>query len=283
MGSTGIDFDLDPSRSLPPLPTGDTDAMYSNPAYGHHVGGGGESSTDEDFGRACGLPRAAWLSGTEGRDNAGGVGVGARAQRRRAWLRDAGVVVALVVAGLALGLSAAKEGARNCPCVTDVEAASALRTEMDTLNATLAAMRVEVAEVGRTLETVRADVTTQLGGVERRAAGLCDALYESKAITASLEVVQEVDTSIAIDWEAFMLDGATYLAVANRYDGSTWNLKSRIYRHSSVSGLFEVVQEVDTSGAFDWEAFTLDGATYLVVVKDAWNLKSRIYSINAPC
>jgi hypothetical protein len=90
-----------------------------------------------------------------------------------------------------------------------------------------------------------------------------------------------VDTSGAWDWEALTLGGATYLAVANWYDGSTYNLKSRIYRHSSDSDQFELVQEVDTSGGRDWEAFTLNGVNYLAMANgfdgSTNKLKSRIY------
>lgn len=106
-------------------------------------------------------------------------------------------------------------------------------------------------------------------------------IYGHSAMSGQFELVQEISTSGASDWEAFTLDGATYLAVANQYDGSTYNLKSRIYRHSAKSGKFELVQEIDTSSAMDWESFTLDGATYLAVANlraaSTYNVKSRIY------
>jgi 6-phosphogluconolactonase (cycloisomerase 2 family) len=113
-------------------------------------------------------------------------------------------------------------------------------------------------------------------------------IYRHSAMSDRFELVQEVDTSGARDWEAFTLDGATYLALANQYDGSTFNVKSRIYRYSAMSDQFELVQEVDTSGAHDWEAFTLDGATYLAVANYhdgiTSKVKSRIYRLGAaPC
>jgi hypothetical protein len=43
------------------------------------------------------------------------------------------------------------------------------------------------------------------------------------------------------DWESFTLNGMTYLALANWFDDNTYNLKSRIYRHSLDSGQFELV------------------------------------------
>jgi hypothetical protein len=114
--------------------SGGTDAIYTNPAYGHHVGGGGESFTDEDDASTCDLPRTAWLSGANRRNGNGGAAVVTRTQSHRSWLRDGGLIVALVVAVTALGLSAAREGICDSRCAAEVEAASSLLT-MTTLNA----------------------------------------------------------------------------------------------------------------------------------------------------
>jgi hypothetical protein len=120
--------------------------------------------------------------------------------RRREWLRDAGVALALVLAAAALGL--ALIGGSECEgSATPPGGEPATHAEVEALNSTLAA-----ASVG---------VERRLHSVETRATELCDALYKSKAITLSMEVVQEVDTSGAADWEAFTLNGTTYLAVAN--------------------------------------------------------------------
>jgi predicted GIY-YIG superfamily endonuclease len=139
----------------------------------------------------------------------------------------------------------------------------------------------EVAELNSTLAALKLNMMEQIISANARAARFCDALYEKKAFTTSLEKVQDVDTSGAHDWEVFTLDGATYLAVANSYNGGTTNIKSRIYRHSAESGRFELAQEIGRSGAVDWEAFTLNGATYLAVANvgnsTVRNRKSRIY------
>jgi hypothetical protein len=93
------------------------------------------------------------------------------------------------------------------------------------------------------------------------------------------------DTSGATDWESWTLNGAIYLAVANDCNGITYNLHQHIYRHSAQSGLFELVQVVDTSGARDWESFGLDGGTYVAVANQydgsTHNVKSRIYRHSA--
>lgn len=104
-------------------------------------------------------------------------------------------------------------------------------------------------------------------------------IYRYSSVSDRFELVQEVATNGARDWEAFALNGDVYLAGAN-YNGS-YNLLSRIYRHSRVSGRFELMQEVPTSGAYDWEAFTVNGATYLAVANSGdgrvVTLLSRIY------
>ena len=53
----------------------------------------------------------------------------------------------------------------------------------------------------------------------------------------------------------------TYLALANYYNGSTHTLASKIYRWDG--GDFVELQMITTSGAWDWEFFTIGADSYL--------------------
>ena len=259
--------------------------MYVNPTYVHHHTG--ESSTDGDYGEAnSNVQRAAWLDSAAKHTGPRSEGTMQQPQQssRRAWLRDAGIVLALLMAALALGLTLGRADPTGCSCAAEVEAVSALRaSEMQSLNATLAAMRAEVDRLGRALEAAEATTAMQLADVEDTATELCDALLESKGLSASMAVSQGIATNGAYDMEAFASDGVVYLAVANFIDGgsSSYNVMSRIYRHSNVSGQFELSQEIATSGAYDWEPFQLKGVTYLAVANHfngtSYEVMSRIY------
>ena len=86
-------------------------------------------------------------------------------------------------------------------------------------------------------------------------------------------------TSHATDWESFQINGETYLAVANLYNGSTRNIDSVVYKWDGSQ--FAQVQAIPTSGATDWESFEINGETYLAVANQfndtSWNIDSVIY------
>lgn len=136
----------------------------------------------------------------------------------------------------------------------------------------------------RDREAFERNATTYLAVANYQDAGnynIKSQIYRYSSARDQFEVMQELDTSGAFGVKAFTLDNAAHLAVANFYDGSTFNLKLRLYRHSLMSGRFELVQDVGTSGAADWETFVLNGTTHLVVA-NFWNgktqnVKSRIY------
>lgn len=75
--------------------------------------------------------------------------------------------------------------------------------------------------------------------------------------------IQSFETHGAMDWESFTIDGETYLASANSYNGSTFTINSKIYRWDGTS--FVKIQDIETSGAADWESFSISGETYLAV------------------
>ena len=100
---------------------------------------------------------------------------------------------------------------------------------------------------------------------------------------SSFVEIQSIPTSGAVDWESFIIDGETYLAVANNYNGSNYDNYSKIYRWDGSS--FVEIQSIFTHAGVDWESFIIDGGTYLAVanmVDDTQNTDSWIYKSNCP-
>ncbi|XP_049917820.1 thrombospondin-type laminin G domain and EAR repeat-containing protein-like [Epinephelus moara] len=77
---------------------------------------------------------------------------------------------------------------------------------------------------------------------------------------------QTLQTLCARDWEAFNINRQTYLAVANHRQGdNNHTINSVIYKWNKLTKSFEVHQMLLTSGAYDWEFFTVGPYHFLVV------------------
>ncbi|XP_028422168.1 thrombospondin-type laminin G domain and EAR repeat-containing protein-like [Perca flavescens] len=77
---------------------------------------------------------------------------------------------------------------------------------------------------------------------------------------------QTLQTHCARDWEAFTINQQTYLAVANHRQGDkNHTIDSVIYKWNRLTKSFEVHQLLLTSGAYDWEFFTVGPYHFLVV------------------
>ncbi|XP_038575910.1 thrombospondin-type laminin G domain and EAR repeat-containing protein-like [Micropterus salmoides] len=78
---------------------------------------------------------------------------------------------------------------------------------------------------------------------------------------------QTLETHSALDWEAFQIHNHSFLVVANhrRARDSNHNIHSVIYRWNPNTKLFEVNQTLSTSGAYDWEFFSVGPYHFLVV------------------
>ena len=61
--------------------------------------------------------------------------------------------------------------------------------------------------------------------------------------------IQEIPTKGARDWEAILIGDRAFLAVANYYDGSNYNINSVIYEYSASTNRFEELQSIATKGA----------------------------------
>jgi uncharacterized protein YukE len=97
---------------------------------------------------------------------------------------------------------------------------------------------------------------------------------------ASFVEFQSIPTVGATDWEFFTIGSESYLAVANRVDDSgNLSTSSKVFRWNGSN--FTEFQSIPTSGAWDWEFFTMDGDFYLVVANhldgSSYNTVSRIY------
>ncbi|XP_062311724.1 thrombospondin-type laminin G domain and EAR repeat-containing protein-like [Osmerus eperlanus] len=94
---------------------------------------------------------------------------------------------------------------------------------------------------------------------------------------------QTLETHSALDWEAFSINNQSFLVVANhrRGEDNNHNINSVIYRWNPGTKVFEVNQTLLTSGAYDWEFFTV-GPYHFLVVANTFNgvsthIKSTIY------
>ncbi|XP_041827115.1 thrombospondin-type laminin G domain and EAR repeat-containing protein-like [Melanotaenia boesemani] len=77
---------------------------------------------------------------------------------------------------------------------------------------------------------------------------------------------QTLQTYCAQDWEAFNINQNAYLAVANHRRGNhNHTINSVIYKWNKSTKSFEVHQMLLTSGAYDWEFFTVGPYHFLVV------------------
>ncbi|RXN28063.1 thrombospondin-type laminin G domain and EAR repeat-containing -like protein [Labeo rohita] len=87
---------------------------------------------------------------------------------------------------------------------------------------------------------------------------------------------QTLNTHSARDWEAFNIQDETFLAVANHRQGErNHNIDSVIYKWNPVTEFFEVNQTIPTTGAYDWEFFTI-GPYYFLVVANTFNGRSTV-------
>ena len=73
---------------------------------------------------------------------------------------------------------------------------------------------------------------------------------------------QRILTKGVRDLESWVAGGVTYLAVANHYDDSGYNINSKVYKWSGTS--FVEFQTIATSKAIDWESFKIGDEMYLI-------------------
>jgi len=93
---------------------------------------------------------------------------------------------------------------------------------------------------------------------------------------------QNIIANGASDWEYFTIGTDHYLAVANAYNGTSYNINSKIYKWNGSS--FVEFQSIATNGARNWEYFTIGADHYLAVANayngSSYNIDSKIYKWN---
>ncbi|XP_040339697.1 thrombospondin-type laminin G domain and EAR repeat-containing protein isoform X1 [Herpailurus yagouaroundi] len=89
---------------------------------------------------------------------------------------------------------------------------------------------------------------------------------------------QRVPTHSARDWEAFEMAGEHFLAVANHREGDNHNIDSVIYKWNPRTRLFEANQTIATSGAYDWEFFTVGPYSFLAVANAFNGTSTKVHS-----
>ncbi|XP_062862344.1 thrombospondin-type laminin G domain and EAR repeat-containing protein [Trichomycterus rosablanca] len=114
----------------------------------------------------------------------------------------------------------------------------------------------------------------------RSSASECEfsVIYKWSSRKQNFVVYQKINTYSARDWEAFRIHDDDFLAVANHRQGEmNHNIESVIYRWNRHTRMFEVNQTISTSGAYDWEFFTI-GPYHFLVVANTFNGKSTAIS-----
>uniref|UniRef100_A0A8C8SCI9 Thrombospondin type laminin G domain and EAR repeats n=1 Tax=Pelusios castaneus TaxID=367368 RepID=A0A8C8SCI9_9SAUR len=103
-------------------------------------------------------------------------------------------------------------------------------------------------------------------------------IYKWSYRTETFFPYQRITTHSARDWEAFDIEGEAFLAVANHREGDNHNINSVIYWWNPKTRLFEANQTILTSGAYDWEFFTIGPYSFLVVANTFNGTSTKIYS-----
>uniref|UniRef100_A0A8C2WPE5 Thrombospondin type laminin G domain and EAR repeats n=1 Tax=Cyclopterus lumpus TaxID=8103 RepID=A0A8C2WPE5_CYCLU len=111
-------------------------------------------------------------------------------------------------------------------------------------------------------------VSNSDGGPDKRKESETDisVIYKWSKRSKQFVQFQTLQTHCARDWEAFNINQHTYLAVANHRQGdNNHTIDSVIYKWNGMTKSFEVHQMLRTSGAYDWEFFTVGPYHFLVV------------------
>ena len=116
---------------------------------------------------------------------------------------------------------------------------------------------------------------------------LTSQVYRYNATTQQFDEIQSIATEGANAVEAFTIDNVVHLVVAN-YEKSSggYALPSPVYRYNATTKLFDLLQSINTIGAIDVEAFTMDNVMHLAFASHRdnagyLNLPTQVYRYNA--
>ena len=109
-------------------------------------------------------------------------------------------------------------------------------------------------------------------------------VFRYNTATAAFELLQDVPTMGARDWKHFRIGGLDFLVVANMHSDTAYKVKSVVYLYDDGTETFEAFQEINTSGAFDWEHISIGDADFLAVANNrngsSYLEKSAVYRFN---
>ncbi|XP_063070688.1 thrombospondin-type laminin G domain and EAR repeat-containing protein-like [Engraulis encrasicolus] len=88
---------------------------------------------------------------------------------------------------------------------------------------------------------------------------------------------QDILTHTAVDWEFFTIGTQSFLVVANSYNGTSYTLKSVIYRWQGSEG-FVAAHDLLTVGCRDWEFFNTTEGSFLVYASATTTL-SKVFRL----
>ncbi|NXV99030.1 TSEAR protein, partial [Fregetta grallaria] len=89
---------------------------------------------------------------------------------------------------------------------------------------------------------------------------------------------QSLANSLATCWQIFAYSFSSGCTVCLSFPGNNHNIDSVIYRWNPRTGLFETNQTIPTSGAYDWEFFTIGPYSFLAVANTFNGTSTKIYS-----
>lgn len=95
-------------------------------------------------------------------------------------------------------------------------------------------------------------------------------IYKWNIEESVFEFQQNIATNGAADSKYFSINDNHFLVIANRNIGGTYEVNSEILIWDETTTEFVNFQDIPTSGALDWEYFTLDEMHYLAVA-NGWN------------
>ncbi|XP_068684955.1 thrombospondin-type laminin G domain and EAR repeat-containing protein-like [Montipora foliosa] len=101
-------------------------------------------------------------------------------------------------------------------------------------------------------------------------------IYKLNESAGNFTLHQTINTTGALHIEYFMIADKHYIAIANYWDGSIYNLNSSVFQWNGHS--FELCQNISTSGATSFNFFKIHSELFLAVTNSYDGSSSRINS-----
>ncbi|XP_068731155.1 thrombospondin-type laminin G domain and EAR repeat-containing protein-like [Montipora capricornis] len=102
-------------------------------------------------------------------------------------------------------------------------------------------------------------------------------IYKLNESAGNFTLHQTINTTGACDIEYFMIADKHYIAIANYWDGNTYNLNSSVFQWKGHS--FELWQNISTSGGTSFDFFKIHSELFLAVTNSYDGISK---SINSP-